>query len=84
MILRKVASDMSRAYRDRVLFKEAVSVVRFRVMQYLGTWQGYRYSGKIDHQLHMQFYYPPQALSEKIPEARQVEPIEYRERRVEE
>jgi len=77
MILRKILADLSRAYRDRTLSKEALGIVRFRVMQYLGTWQGYRYSGKIDQQLHRQFYYPPQMLSEKIPESRTIEPINY-------
>ena len=77
MILRKILVDLSRAYRDRTLSKEALGIVRFRVMQYLGTWQGYRYSGNIDQQLHRQFYYPPQMLSEKIPESRTIEPINY-------
>lgn len=77
MILRKVLADLSRAYRDRTLSKEALGIVRFRVMQYLGTWQGYRYSGNIDQQLHRQFYYPPQMLSEKIPKSRTIKPINY-------
>ena len=77
MIIRKLVKDSSQARRDRVLSKEFFNILRFRVFQYLGTWQGYRYSGKIDHQLHKQFYYPPQMLSEKTPESRPVEPIHY-------
>ncbi len=77
MIVRKLVKDFSQARRDRVLSKEFVNILRFRVFQYLGTWQGYRYSGNIDHQLHKFFYYPPQMLSEKIPESRLVEPINY-------
>jgi len=77
MIIRKLVKDSSQARRDRVLSKEIFNILRFRVFQYLGTWQGYRYSGKIDHQLHKQFYYPPQMLSEKTPESRPVEPINY-------
>ncbi len=77
MIIRKLVNDISQARRDNVLLKEILNILRFRVYQYLGTWQGYRYSGKIDHQLHKQFYYPPQMLSEKIPESRPVEPIIY-------
>jgi glycosyltransferase involved in cell wall biosynthesis len=76
-IIRKILRDMSQAHRDRVLRKEFWSICKFRVLQYFGTWQGYRYSGKIDHQLHMRFYYPPQMLSEKIPETRSVKPIDY-------
>ena len=70
--------DMSRAFQDRVLGREFLGILRFRSLQYLATWQGYRYSGKIDHQLHKQFYYPPGMLSEKIPEDRLVKPIDYR------
>lgn len=78
MIIRKSVKDISQARRDRVLLKEILNILRFRVFQYLGTWQGYRYSGKIDLQLHQQFYYPPQLLSDKFPEERAVEPINYR------
>jgi len=77
MIIRKLVKDFSQARRDRVLSKEIVNILRFRVSQYLGTWQGYRYSGKIDQQLHKFFYYPPQILSEKTPESRPVKPINY-------
>ena len=77
MILRKIVSDLSQAHRDRILLQEALDIFRFRIVQYLGTWQGYRYSGKIDQQLHQQFYYPPQVLSEKMPGTRIVEPIKY-------
>jgi glycosyltransferase involved in cell wall biosynthesis len=77
MILRKVVNDMSQAFRERVLGKEFLNILLFRNLQYLATWQGYRYSGKIDHQLHQQFYYPPGILSEKIPGSRSVKPIDY-------
>ena len=77
LIIRKIGDDISRARKENVLRKELVDIIRFRWVQYLGTWQGYRYSGKVDHQLHKQFYYPPSMLSEKIPESRAVEPINY-------
>ena len=77
MIFRKVVRDMSRAFRERVLGQEFFNILRFRGLQYLATWTGYRYSGTIDQQLHMQFYYPPGMLSEKVPESRLVKPIDY-------
>ena len=77
MVFRKVVRDMSRAYRERVLSREFLNILMFRGLQYLATWQGYQYSGTIDHQLHKQFYYPPGVLSEKIPESRSVKPIDY-------
>jgi glycosyltransferase involved in cell wall biosynthesis len=70
-------ADIFQAYRERVLRKHFLDILWFRLVQYWGTYQGYRYSGKIDAQLHQQFYYPPGILSEKRPAARQVEPIKY-------
>ncbi len=77
MILRTSLSDLSQAYREKVVCKEILNIIRFRLVQYLGTWQGYCFSGKIDQQLHRRFYYPPGALTEKISESRAVEPIRY-------
>jgi len=77
LIIRKTLDDISQARKEKVLKREFLDIIRFRLVQYLGTWQGYRYSGKVDHQLHKQFYYPPHMLSEKIPETRSVEPINY-------
>ncbi len=77
MFLQKVVSDLVQARRENIFWKEFIGVLHFRLVQYLGTWQGYRYSGKIDQKLHRQFYYPPGTLTEKIPETRPVEPINY-------
>ena len=72
-------ADMLQARRERVLSQHWVNVLWFRFLQYLGTYQGYRYSGKIDAQLHRTFYYPPGILSEKTPAPRKIEPIQYGE-----
>ena len=70
-------SDLVNAYRERCLWKNFGSIALFRFMQYLGTWRGYHYSGKIEAQLHRKFYYPPNILDYKFPKDRQVEPINY-------
>lgn len=77
MWFQKAAGDLVQAYRDRVLLQEWFDILRFRYLQYWGTWRGYRYSGKIDTQLHQHFYYPPQLLSKKIPDTRSLDPIDY-------
>ncbi len=77
--LGKTFSDVLQARREHVLSEHWVSILWFRFLQYLGTFQGYRYSGKIDAQLHRAFYYPPGILSEKTPAPRQVQPIDYGE-----
>ncbi len=77
MFLQKTISDLSQARKEGKFRKEFIGILRFRLVQYLGTWQGYRYSGNIDQKLHRQFYYPPGSLTEKIPESRPIEPISY-------
>ncbi len=72
-----IISDMTQAYRERVFFKHFFNILLFRVMQYWGTFQGYRYSGSIDAQVHQKFYYPPGVLTEKTPATRDVDPIDY-------
>lgn len=84
MWFQKTAGDLMQAYRDRVLLQEWFDILRFRFLQYWGTWRGYRYSGKIDTQLHQQFYYPPHILSQKIPDSRSMDPIQYQNGKSEE
>jgi len=71
--------DMMYARRSRTLKKNIGSIFMFRLMQYLGTLKGYRFSGKVDAQLHRKFYYPPNILDVKLPEQRPVKPIFYDE-----
>lgn len=75
MFLYKVKSDFRQASHENVLGREFWDILKFRFVQYLGTWQGYRYSGKIDQGLHRRFYYPPGSLTEKIPASQAVKPI---------
>lgn len=77
MLVQTIGSDSAQAVRERVFWKQIWNIARFRFLQYLATWQGYRYSGMIDQGLHRKFYYPPGILTEKIPEGRQVAPIQY-------
>lgn len=79
LFFQKTISDWVQAYRNRIFLSELMNVLRFRWMQYLGTYRGYLYSGKVDLELHQRFYYPPQLLTEKIPEKRAVQPIRYQD-----
>lgn len=65
MWFHKSLSDLTQAVQDGVFWREWFNVLWFRFLQYWGTWRGYRYSGKIDSQLHRRFYYPPHILSRK-------------------
>jgi glycosyltransferase involved in cell wall biosynthesis len=70
-------SDLIQARRERVLYQHWWSILWFRWMQYVGTFQGYNFSGSVDAQLHQAFYYPPGILDKKKPASRQVQPIDY-------
>jgi hypothetical protein len=70
-------SDLLESKREKVFTKNWRSILWFRFLQYLGTYQGYHYSGRIDSHLHQGFYYPPGVLSEKTPAPRPIEPIKY-------
>ena len=72
-------SDLAAARRQGVLGQELYNILWFRLMQYWGTFRGYHYAGKVNAQLHHQFYYPPGVLTNKTPAARQVQPIDYGE-----
>ena len=81
--LKKSFSDLTAAAQDGSFFRYFVGVITFRLCQYWGTYRGYQYSGKIDLQLHHQFYYPPALLSQREPGFREIDPIAY-DQRVEE
>ena len=70
-------SDLLQARREGVLRKHFRSILWFRVLQYWGTYRGYKYAGKVDFGLIQQFYYPPGILTEKKPAGRDIAPIEY-------
>ncbi|MFL5733699.1 MAG: glycosyltransferase family 2 protein [Chloroflexia bacterium] len=61
-----VASDLYHARRDRVLLGNSKSIFTFRLMQFWGTYKGFRQHGTISRQLKQTFYYP-RGLSRTTP-----------------
>ena len=53
-----VLSDWRAAKKDKVFKQVWQDVLRFRWMQFQGTYQGYRQSGPLTWQLKQAFYYP--------------------------
>ena len=70
-------SDLNQARREGVFTQQIVPIIQFRLMQYWGTYRGYRFGGKIDAQLHYGFYYPAHILDKKTAKPRPVRPIDY-------
>ena len=72
-----ITSDLWYAARQKLLLSQLKSVLWFRLMQFWGTYQGYRHSGPLTWQLRKTFYYPRGMTSEARPLPRNVEPIRY-------
>lgn len=53
-----VARDARMAAREGVLGSTATEILRFRVAQFVGTYQGFRQSGPVREELKRRFYYP--------------------------
>lgn len=73
----RTLSDLYQARRDGKIVAHAGSILKFRLMQYWGTFRGYHFAGKINAQLHQTFYYPPNILDNKTAKPRPIEPIDY-------
>lgn len=58
LFITNVLSDVIAAFRQRVLLKEFVGIVRFRAMQFGGSYRGFR-STRVTSQLRRKLYYPP-------------------------
>lgn len=74
-----VASDLWHAVRQKALAAQMKSILWFRLMQFWGTYQGYRYPGPLTWQLRKTFYYPRGISSESQAPPRSVEPIRYQD-----
>jgi glycosyltransferase involved in cell wall biosynthesis len=74
-----IANDLIQAGRQRVLWSNLMSIFWFRLMQFWGTYHGYRHSGPITWQLRRTFYYPHRADARGQAHPRNVKPIRYNE-----
>lgn len=72
-------NDMKAARRQGKLGEVLLDILRFRWLQFSGTYQGYRKSGPLTWQLKQAFYYPRNHLTPSPAAARPVKPIQYSE-----
>lgn len=71
-----IGSDIWHAYREKVLWKNLLSILWFRLMQFHGTRLGHRESSLITPQLRETFYYA-RGRKTRAESRREVEPIHY-------
>lgn len=72
-----VSNDLRAASEKGVLWANLGSILRFRWMQFWGTYQGYRQSGSLTWKLKKAFYYPRSNINQSKSDQREVEPIQY-------
>jgi glycosyltransferase involved in cell wall biosynthesis len=65
LYVRSAVSDFGTAIRQHVFLREALGIISFRFLQYLGTYRGYH--DPVDPSLALKrvFYYPPGALEKR-------------------
>jgi glycosyltransferase involved in cell wall biosynthesis len=78
LFLKNSFSDMGEAIHQRVFWRQFANILRFRWMQFHGTYLGYKRSGPLTWQLKQSFYYP-RGNGEKNGNSsrRDVKPISY-------
>jgi glycosyltransferase involved in cell wall biosynthesis len=74
---RNAVSDSSVAIRENQFISEFASIIWFRLMQFWGTYQGYRQSGPLTWELRQTFYYPSGTQAKTKIHSRDVKPIQY-------
>jgi rhamnosyltransferase len=74
-----IISDLRQASVQKRLSQSWSSIFWFRLMQFWGTYQGYRRSGPVTEQLRRTFYYPPGMGKSSKPHRPDIEPIHYSE-----
>lgn len=75
-----ILSDIWHAARARLLLRNLASIFWFRIMQFWGTYQGYRSSGPLTAHLRQTFYYPRGASAKSLGDSpdRDIQPIRYK------
>lgn len=72
-----IASDIGYARQQNALKHNLGSIFWFRLMQFWGTYQGYRHTGPLTWHLRQTFYYPRRLDAAAAGPDRVVEPIRY-------
>lgn len=75
---RNILKDFKYAKQQGKLSKNIISIIWFRVCQFWGTYQGYRFHGPLTWNLRQRFYYPEGVAQFGAKSNRQVEPIHYK------
>ncbi len=70
-------NDINKAIRDGKFNNGILSILWFRLMQFWGTYQGYKQSGPLTWELRKTFYYPTSSKTRIKQPQRNIKPIHY-------
>jgi rhamnosyltransferase len=77
LVSTNIANDLWHANRQHGLWANLKDILRFRWMQFWGTYQGYRHSGPVTWQLRRTFYYPRESALPPRESLNRMQPIHY-------
>lgn len=78
LFFRNVFSDACNAKERRLLKKQFLNIIKFRWLQFYGTYRGYRRSGPLTWELRKSFYYPRNGYKKPYDHTRNdIDPIDY-------
>jgi len=58
LLITNVLMDYQNAWHSKMLLNKWLDILQFRLMQFLGTYRGFKESGSITEHLRRKFYYP--------------------------
>jgi rhamnosyltransferase len=79
LFISNVVSDWMHALRDKVFLKNFMAIPIFRLMQFWGTYKGYRQKEPVDKILKKRFYYPNSLKKNAEENLRKEDAINYSE-----
>jgi len=77
LFVSNVGTDVWHAGHDGRLLQELTGILRFRLLQFWGSYQGWRMAGALTSQLKQTFYYPRGLTRPGEPAGRRATPIAY-------
>ncbi|MFP3854759.1 MAG: glycosyltransferase, partial [Anaerolineales bacterium] len=77
LYISNVVSDSWHALREGQFLEVFREILWFRLMQFWGTYRGFRHRGPVSSRLRQAFYYPRSLRRTANPKGRAVEPIDY-------
>ena len=72
-----VVSDARHALQQRKFGQAWGGLLKYRLMQFWGTYRGFAHRGPLSRELKQTFYYPLGFAASQVESVRQVEPIDY-------